>query len=184
MARRRRPVYYHGGAPGLGVGDMVRPARDLPVPPVVYLTGEYPGDPGRVYITTDLMAADWYASMYIEGTSTRRPGTTYRVTPLGVMRPDPDFPQSASYFTCDRARVDEVVHEDVARRTELLLHAHRMMTWDDGSPMYDEEGYARAPKVALRAGVEHHELRRLGLLPSFEAINAGCAEILRGRPGL
>ena len=46
-------IYWHGGAAGLEVGDMILPARELAHMPSLYRMANYDvADPSQVYVTT------------------------------------------------------------------------------------------------------------------------------------
>lgn len=100
--------YFHGGAPGLNLGDLVLPGHDRFVDGCptceARKAGTSPIDPlpaqqGRVYVTTDREYARFYASMFPRG-------DLYVVEPLGeLVASDEDrFPS----WTAEAARVRSV----------------------------------------------------------------------------
>lgn len=89
--------YFHGGAPGLKVGDLVRPAISLGITKA--RTPNQPRySPRRVYITR----LRWYAELFANGAR----GDVYEVRPVG--RPLPDLDARGS-FTCSCAEVVAVL---------------------------------------------------------------------------
>ncbi|MFL5910510.1 MAG: hypothetical protein ACJ768_08105 [Gaiellaceae bacterium] len=90
--------YFHGGAPGLKVGDVVRPAISLGITRV--RTPNQPRyTPRRVYITR----LRWYAELFANGSG----GDLYEVRPVGRALPDLDAKDS---FTCSCAEIVAVLH--------------------------------------------------------------------------
>ncbi|WP_052433242.1 hypothetical protein [Streptacidiphilus carbonis] len=89
--------YFHGGAPGLKVGDLLRPAISLGKE-----HGRSPNQPNysphRVYLTR----ARWYADLFAH----MGDGDVYEVRPVGRAVPDPDARGS---FTCSCATVTAVL---------------------------------------------------------------------------
>lgn len=119
-------MYFHGGAPGLFPGDIVRSAEVKGVPSVSSAAGDaYRRD--LVYITTSADEARDYARAYIspsvvaavrEGridlALARLGGAVYEVEPLGPLEPDRDYvgKPAISWQTIE-ARVVRVVDERV-----------------------------------------------------------------------
>lgn len=99
--------YFHGGAPDLRVGDVIRPQpRDV----TAHLRDDCPTcearrlgepladddlDPTKVYVTTEREYARVYAAGYPLG-------ALYVVEPVGELTPSPDPVPS---WGCDEARV-------------------------------------------------------------------------------
>lgn len=103
-----RRVYWHGGAPGLLIGERL-------LPPAVTGTqvtlGTYMGEEGkapagyradRVYVTALHEAAELYATLYPGG------GWVYLVEPEGELVADPDYTEAGVSFACTAARIVEV----------------------------------------------------------------------------
>lgn len=67
--------YWHGGAPGLTVGQEIRPAIERSMP-LAYINQEYDTDPKRVYITTDKNLAASFASQWIDAKKMKPGGGT------------------------------------------------------------------------------------------------------------
>lgn len=89
--------YFHGGAPGLKPGDLVRPAISLGITKI--RTPNQPRyNPRRVYITR----LRWYAELFANG----QQGDVYEVRPVGRALPDLDARGS---FCCSCAEVVAVV---------------------------------------------------------------------------
>lgn len=90
-------TYFHGGAPGLQPGDLIRPAISLGI--VKVKTPNQPRyNPRRVYITR----LRWYAELFANGSQ----GDVYEVRPVGRPLPDPDARAS---FCCSCAEVIAVI---------------------------------------------------------------------------
>lgn len=86
-------TYFHGGAPGLKPGDLIRPAISLGI--VKTKTPNQPRyNPRRVYITR----LRWYAELFANG----QQGDVYEVRPVGRAHPDPDARGS---FCCSCAEI-------------------------------------------------------------------------------
>lgn len=160
-------TFWHGGAPGYATGQqIVSPARmgglvaNIPKVPGY---GEHPGREDRVYITTDrelARAYAWRAALRPEGT-----GSLYRVTPVGVPDVDPDYEHYAeAHLSFQCAVVTVVAVEEspvVMSQTEATAATGRYMTWDDGRPMYDSDGYFIPSTETLRNGLTHAGARQL-----------------------
>lgn len=90
-------TFFHGGAPGLATGDLIRPAISLGIKKA--RTSNQPRySPRRVYITR----LCWYAALFANGTH----GDVYEVRPVGRILPDPDARDS---FTCSCAEIVAVL---------------------------------------------------------------------------
>ena len=79
-------TYWHGGTPGLGIGDRVLPPEETQAPTLADfgMAGVCRRD--RVYVTTDMRVAILYAAMHPSGR-----GKVYEVLPGGPLDPDPDW---------------------------------------------------------------------------------------------
>ena len=90
-------TYFHGGVPGLEVGDLIRPAISLGIS-----KARTPNQPRynsrRVYITR----LRWYAELFANGHC----GDVYEVRPVGRALPDLDARES---FHCSCAEITAVV---------------------------------------------------------------------------
>jgi hypothetical protein len=98
-----RPRYFHGGKRGLVAGGYVLP----PSITNVLSTSDYVATGGlhrrdRVYITTDLTAAQLYAAGNSGG---GRKVVVYEVTPGGDVEPDPDCRHSDHSYACEKAKI-------------------------------------------------------------------------------
>jgi len=119
------PRYFHGGVPGLEIGDWIVPAPphlldDCPICQAVKRGESTPFEqpnlsPDRVHVTTDLEYARFYASKYVRG-------DLYVVEPEGDLRPSTEdrFPS----WKVPRARVISVY----ARFVELTPHQRRTLS--------------------------------------------------------
>ena len=88
-------IYFHGGAPEIGVGKMILPPNE---------TKAFTFSPrtDRVYVVTDFLHAVLYAAMHPS-----KRGAVYRVKPIGVLVSDPDCKIQGLSFSCERAIVVE-----------------------------------------------------------------------------
>jgi|GEM_PF-1956886 len=119
------PVFYHGGRPGLRVGDFLLPSTESGARASVDrldLEGIHSNlrhaasliRRDRVYLTSSKNDATLYASLHRLGTATRG-GDVYRVEPVGTTEPDPDYNGPDTVVHCASARVVEVVDTHVRR---------------------------------------------------------------------
>jgi rifampin ADP-ribosylating transferase len=89
--------YYHGGVPGLRVGQKILPAQQTGAKSCGdYVHYNHRMD--RVYVTTDRDAATVFAAMHPSGR-----GVVYRVQPEGDIEPDPDCRKEGLAFQCTGA---------------------------------------------------------------------------------
>lgn len=182
-----KPVYFHGGVPGLNEGDWLR-ARDL-LPQwkgTKFAYGatspERAGNYGsHVYLTTELEPARAYAAKYVDPANNRIPGTVYEVEPWGEVYSDPDFlPYPFTFGRSVGAKVSRVVE------TGLLWENPRDMArvlgpyqeWTTGMAVYDEKGYFRVNKDMRDMGITEERVAQMGKWAPVEYMQA----ILRGQP--
>jgi hypothetical protein len=118
-------VFYHGGRPGLHVGDFLLPPTESGVAASVDrldLDGVHANlaqaaswiRRDHVYLTSSKNDAAVYASLHQLGTPTRG-GDVYRVEPVGATEPDPDYCGPDTVVHCARARIVEIVDTHVRR---------------------------------------------------------------------
>lgn len=114
-----RAAYWHGGAPGLQVGDYILPPS---VTRTRYTLSAYVGEeesragyqPTRVYLTSEREVAEVFAAMYPNG------GWVYRVEPEGQLEQDPDVAERGMSWVCERARIVAVMPLDEERVIDIL----------------------------------------------------------------
>lgn len=108
-------LMYHGGVPGLTLGDVLRP----PTQTGVKAASDYMPDPreaahvrrDRVYITSDLHAARFFAAA--------RDGDVYVVLPSSPVEDDPDYlTEPCRSWMCPSAVVVGVVERGVCFHPE------------------------------------------------------------------
>jgi hypothetical protein len=92
--------FYHGGFPGLAVGQRILPASQTGAPSTASFGAAGVCDPSRVYLTTDVHAAILFACMHPS-----LDGQVYRVAPIGVLQADPDCNIAGLSFSCDAALI-------------------------------------------------------------------------------
>ncbi len=145
------PTYWHGGHPGLEIGaPLLSPlnaaAAGLRIP---YTPRERPelgivSRTDRVYFSTNQDFARAFAFQTEittpSGTLTSR-GTLYAVTPTGPVDEDPDFAGHNVSWCAAGAIITEIVETNVLMRTRDATRAIGIYaSWDDGRPMYLEDG--------------------------------------------
>lgn len=179
--------YWHGGFRGRVVGDQLIPGIEVPGYggqfAAALASSEWMQDyrPDFVYVTTDRdLAYDFAAYKAMLGHG----ATLYRVEPLGKPIHDPDYPKGIS-FRCSGARVVAVEAEGIDHATTLSGAAHGYMTWDDGSPVYDDEGYPLPSKGLKHLGASANDLQTLGTYTEFEEIQEFAIRLVFERnPGI
>lgn len=97
--------YYHGGPPGLHVGDLILPPSETGVPSCSEFGAAAVHRNDRVYLCTDINGAYLFAAMHPSGK-----GRVYEVEPIGGVEPDPDYngPPGES-VQVPRARIVRVI---------------------------------------------------------------------------
>lgn len=165
--------YWHGGAPGLSVGNEIHPAVELPKP-MAYSNPEYDTDPARVYVTTDKNFAASFASQWIDTKRLKAGGgTLYRVRPVGELEIDPDYAHVPGLaYSCSSAVIEKIEKRKIFETIELRLYAERHATWSDGRKMYDEKGYLLPSPELESKGITAAQLRAFGRLPDLNTVGA------------
>jgi len=95
--------YFHGGKRGLAVGGYILPpstTKVLSAPDFVAMGGVHRRD--RVYVTTDLVAAQLYA---VSNSGAGQKPTVYEVAPEGDLEPDPDCRHAERSYACEKAKI-------------------------------------------------------------------------------
>lgn len=169
--------YWHGGRQGLNVGDLIRSPHERRYEmsseernlerASAKLGYNNDRDPKRVYFTTDRdLARGWAVRAVLGG------GSLYRVRPVppSSLQPDADFRGVA--FSARRAEVLEVAEEvidmtdDDAERACSLKY----VTWIDGTPTYDHDGYFLPPPNRRQQGKTAADYRHLGKWLKFAEV--------------
>jgi hypothetical protein len=102
--------YYHGGFPGLHVGDFVIPSATTGAASTADFGADRICRRDRVYITAEMSAAVLFAAGHPSGK-----GVVYEVEPIGQLEHDPDCMLPGMSLQCEKARVLRVIH--LANRT-------------------------------------------------------------------
>lgn len=172
-----RVDYWHGGRQGRTVGDFIRSPHERRYEmsseernlerASVRLGYNDDRDPKRVYFTIDReLARGWAVSAVLGG------GSLYRVRPVppSSLQPDDDFRGVA--FSARRAEVLEVVEEvvDMSDDDAERACALNYVTWHDGTPTYDYDGYFQPPPSRLQQGKTPADYRHLGKWLKFAEI--------------
>lgn len=167
-------LLFHGGAPGLVPGDILRPAAALGFDFSYHTKGSI-YDPNYVYLTRQLEVATAYAARCVMPMVDQVPGTVYQVQPLGLIEPDPDYgPVSEVYLRAPRARVLSVIRTDVVLtvRQQVELEAPWMVWGRLDRPMYDAEGYMIPSDEMRDNGVTPDHTRIYGPYLPWQRIDA------------
>lgn len=156
----RSTELWHGGAPGIAVGDFIESEAALAHRGIRYGSRGVEHDAKLAYLTSDRQFARAFATRTAIFAGQ---GCLYRVAPvppssLGI---DSDFAESGISFTCARARVEEVAETNIAmsaRESLQVIGPH--MTWADGRPIYDKDGYMSP--AGNWPGADSDQVRSLG----------------------
>lgn len=109
---------YHGGVPGLAVGDMLLAPDESGATHTLsrYVAAGQPHGTRRdvVYLAVRQDHARVYAALYPDG-------ALYAADPIGPTEPDPDAPRLA--VMCARARITEVI------RPRIVLAHREIGSW-------------------------------------------------------
>lgn len=145
------PTYWHGGFPGIQVGSQLLSPTDAAAAriPIAYTPRDRPelgivSRTDRVYFSTNQDFARAFAFQTEittpSGTLTSR-GTLYAVAPTGPVDEDPDFAGHNVSWRAPGAIITEIVETNVLMRTRDATRAiGSYASWDDGRPMYLEDG--------------------------------------------
>lgn len=179
-------TYWHGGVPGLRVGTVLLPGGGglLAAQSARGASHGVHLASGKVYFTTDELLGRAYAQTLRVAGGGR--GTLYKVEPVGRVERDPDYsdPSPAISFMVDRARIVEVVEENVTSlSTEQVGEAFgRFQFWPGPEPYCAPDGTIR-PGPGLRD--EGWTYEAFALLPrwtSFDDLWARLAELVVRSP--
>ncbi|MFJ3957062.1 hypothetical protein [Arthrobacter sp. NPDC090010] len=181
----RTPDLFHGGRAGLRAGDILIPGLEQPDMGLQWLPAAFLEEysPEWVYVTTDIDLARDYAGVRAQ-IERLWSGALYKVAIIGPQTEDPDYPTGISY-RCYRAKILNVLDEDVPPSISVTGAALNYQTWDDGSPLYDHEGYPLPNQVGQFLGVTAEDLRDLGYGARFRFIERRQAQLIhRTFPGM
>lgn len=183
--RRKITRYWHGGAPGLNVGDDLVPATALDHLPVLYADPDYGSDPAYVYVSTSQTLAMGCAAQWGSHFGDRVAGDLYQVEPKGALEVDPDYAHVPDLsWRCQRAAIVAVYRRSVEMTHELSIYGLQFTTWDDGQPMYDQAGFL-LPNLGMRqAGITASDLSTLGTGAPWFAANELAQRLASQRGGL
>lgn len=171
-APKVRPTYWHGGAAGRTVGDSILPAIQVPEMKLIYSKAPKevigPHDPNFAYVTTNQGLAFNFAVRHAQVMG--EASAVYRVESRKLL-PDPDYPPGVS-FRCRTAVVLEIVGSPIIGDEPLSVQGLQEGTWQDGTPLYDSQGYPLPNELQKKFGITPADLRALG-------IGAPITDILR-----
>lgn len=157
----RETPLWHGGAPGIWVGDFIVPERECWRRGIQYGARLHGHTNGVVYVSPNREFARVFAT---RTDAFKGRGVLYRVeaSPASSLThdPDDDFPVTVS-IACARARVVSIEETRISMSSaESLKVIGPYMTWDDGRPVYDANGYMTP--AANWPGVDPQHVRDLG----------------------
>ena len=118
--------YFHGGVPGLQIGDRLLPpdtsgtTRTVSEHAAQLCAGEHATRRDLVYVTTERQVARAYAAFYPDG-------ALYRVIPCGPVVADPDHRVPGISWHCPLAIVQQVIDPAVLFRGRTLDRWLRML---------------------------------------------------------
>lgn len=174
--------FWHGGAPGLAVGDRIIPRSQLPddnYDKAIHSTID-PTDTGRVYLTTNTSFAIGWALRYAHTPfPDARHGTVYEVRPEGTVDIDTDFPAEAGSWHAPSAVIIGIYRRRVRgserdRRKRISCYT----TWSDSTPVYTSDGFLLPAPEWRAQGITADELRRFGRWPARENLAAHNGAII------
>lgn len=96
----KRLSSYHGGVPGLKIGELVLPPTETGAMSSSDFGACHVHRRDRVYVSSDPLGAAIFAALHPSGK-----GCVYEVRPLGDIEPDPDCDQPGLSWQCERATV-------------------------------------------------------------------------------
>ncbi|MFW6010842.1 MAG: NAD(+)--rifampin ADP-ribosyltransferase [Gemmatimonadota bacterium] len=112
--------FYHGGPPGLHVGDMILPASETGAPSCSEYGAAGVHRADRVYLCTDIHGALLFAAMHPSGK-----GRVYEVEPEGEVEPDPDWTgRPGVSVQAPRAKIVRVHNLSAAVRRQVRQAVH------------------------------------------------------------
>lgn len=164
------------------VGKRIRPAAGLNISGASgYAFEEYDTDPRRVYVTTDVKLAEAFAGLHINHITRQGGGRTlYQVEPRGRIEGDPDFSHVPSLsYTCDFATILSVEKINIYLSSALDRYANSFSTWDDGSSMYDADGYMLPSPDMHQWGITATWTRQFGPEPDLMRIEAALCSYFK-----
>ncbi len=148
---------WHGGVPGLGIGESLLAPADQPQMPLMStprFLAEARAD--RVYFTTDIDLARVFAAAVFDAYGD---SAVYRVRPTGPTANDIDLPNVS--FHARSAQIVEVSERGVSMTPlEKKQMQARYQTWDDGRPMYDSSGRIQITRQLEALGMTQQDLNR------------------------
>ncbi len=106
--------YFHGGIPGLEVGEHILPPSKTHTRNTLQGYGSV-GRKDMVYLTTELASARMFAAGHPSGR-----GCVYEVKPDGALYQDPDCNEPGLSFMCERATIVRVLPMSSSARRRAL----------------------------------------------------------------
>ena len=157
------PLYWHGGRPGLVVGDVLVPGRANQKALTLYADQLADYAEGAFITDNRQFARAWASSYPVRQGGTAR-GTLYQVRPEGELSRDPDYLHGAEVsWYCPRAVVVRVAEQNVSlSETEEVRAVGPFAFWEDGTPQYTADGYLTFHPDHAKTGVTPEMLPKLG----------------------
>jgi hypothetical protein len=134
------------------------------------------------YITTNQGLAFNYARRYAQATG--EPGALYQVAPSREPLHDVDYPVGVS-FRCRGAVVLQIVGGPITGNTPPSIQGLQAKTWQDGTQLYDPQGYPLPNEVQKKFGVTPTDLRGLGIGAPMPDILSHASQVVQMKnPGI
>lgn len=159
--------YWHGGAPGLQVGDVLMSRTAQALQPRQRIVAQpRPFDEvtnrDRVYFSDNQDFARAYAYQLElttpSGAIVTR-GSLYEVEPIGTIEEDEDYAGCAVSWCAPSAVITAVADVDVRmRERDAVRIIGEYCTWDDGRPMYHPDGRLHLTHQMESVGITQEQL--------------------------
>lgn len=178
--------WFHGGCPGLNIGDRILPRQELIEWDSVRVAYDHSApenyeDADRaVFITQSPAFASAFAHAYVSPTLTPSPGDVYEVALEGPASPDPDFAHVyPSVVQAPSAVIVGIVERNVCLHPrEWAKRRAPFICWTPEDPIWDENGYFQPSPQMRSKGLTAAIMRRLGRWFPYEYTNGS------GRPSM
>lgn len=107
--------YFHGGPPGLKVGDFILPPCETGVKSCADYGARGACRTDRIYLTSDIVAAIMFGSLHPS-----KKGMVYEVQPADLVEHDPDCLEFGLSFQAQRAKIVRVIPITRKQRNKVL----------------------------------------------------------------
>jgi hypothetical protein len=107
--------FWHGGSGGRKRGEFLLPPTITQVPSCSEFGAAGVHRRDRVYVTTQMLAAEMFAAFQTNG-------VVYLCEPIGLIEPDPDCSLPGLSWQCEKARVLRVIRLSESQRQAYRAH--------------------------------------------------------------